>query len=176
MENDFLYQAFYCEENAWQLCAHPRFKSVEKRVVFITNPQRLCPVWHMKTAPADLEPVLWDYHCIFLVRALAWQVWDHDSNLGWPVAASDYFLRSFRSDIHPEYQAFFRIVEADRYQAEFSSDRAHMRQEDGRWKHPPPPWATIGENRKTNLSDYLDLSQTNLGPVKNLAEIQALFI
>lgn len=43
---------------------------------------------------------------------------------------------------------FFRVIPAEQYLAEFSSDRRHMRRPDGTWIKPPPPYPPIQSSGK----------------------------
>lgn len=47
---------------------------------------------------------------------------------------------------------FFRVIPAEQYLAEFSSDRRHMRRPDGTWIKPPPPYAPIQSNGNNWIS------------------------
>lgn len=44
---------------------------------------------------------------------------------------------------------FFRVIPAEQYLAEFSSDRRHMRRPDGTWIKPPPPYPPIQSSGKS---------------------------
>lgn len=50
----------------------------------------------------------------------------------------------------------FRVIKAREYLDNFSSDRKHMLDADGKWLKPPPEWPCIfarsGENESSNLS------------------------
>lgn len=61
----FDYAAYYCEENVWHLCQRPEFGKGERRVVFISNLQRTCAMWGQRAARRN-QPVIWDYHVIFI--------------------------------------------------------------------------------------------------------------
>lgn len=46
---------------------------------------------------------------------------------------------------------FFRVIPAEQYLAEFSSDRRHMRRPDGTWIKPPPPYPPIQSSGKLKM-------------------------
>ena len=37
----------------------------------------------------------------------------------------------------------FRLIAVSEYREHFSSDRSHMRTDEGGWRHPPPPWPAL---------------------------------
>jgi hypothetical protein len=161
----FRYQPFYCEENAWWLCADPALGTGTRTVVFIANQTGLCPFAQQRAAVVG-EIVWWDYHCVVLDGAT--RIWDLDTRLPLPLPARDWldgtfpFARRLPAALQPR----FRLVPAERYRRDFASDRSHMRRRDGRWQRPPPPWAPIG--RGMNLPDYLDMAASTTGPVQVL--------
>lgn len=46
---------------------------------------------------------------------------------------------------------FFRVIPAEQFLAEFSSDRRHMRRTDGTWIKQPPPYPPIQSNGKFKM-------------------------
>ena len=73
------YTSCYCEENVWHLC-NDRIGD-DGKAIFISNDNRQCPMWHQRAA-ADGEPVIWDYHVIYLSRVeKEWMILDLDSTL-----------------------------------------------------------------------------------------------
>ena len=141
----------------WHRCRHPAVAGVPRRVVFVSNAARACPLWAQRAAPAPGEPVVWDYH-VFLVEAGAGgRVWDLDSVLGMPVPLADYLAATFRA-VPAEGAPRFRVVPAGEYVRRFSSDRSHMRTPDGGWLVPPPAWPAIGAAGETsNLMRFVDV-------------------
>lgn len=147
------YAPNYCEENVWHLCGEPRFAGVEARVVFVSNAARACALWCQRAAERPGEAVVWDYHVILVARsACGWEVWDLDSTLGAPVALGDYLAMTFvdLSRLPPPLLGElaglaprFRVLEAERYRAEFSSDRSHMEGAGYEIRPPAPPWPAI---------------------------------
>ena len=139
------YHPFYCEENAWWLCAEPALGPGQRHVVFIVNRQGACPLAAQKAVPPG-ELCWWDYHVVVLDGT--GRIWDLDTRLGCPLPASAWldgsfpFLPRLPANLRP----LFRLIPAAQYRAHFGSDRSHMRTADGGWLHPPPPWPAIGSD------------------------------
>jgi len=165
------YQPYYCEENIWHLCRDPRFAGRECQVLFISNLQQSVAIWSARLAPPD-EPVIWDYHVVLLCREGDWQIWDLDTRLAQPCAADAFLRASFRA-CHPRLKPLFRLIEADRYQDQFSSDRSHMRLAGGGFRQPPPPWPPIFDGVQNRLEGFIDMSDTFHGPVFDMAGLVA---
>lgn len=163
------YQPFYCEENIWQLCAQRSFDAERAWAVFISNPARTCALWSQRAARRPGEPVLWDYHVVLLDTSEAEpRIWDLDTLIGTPAPFADWWQATFPfEDRLPEqFQPRFRLIPADVYLAEFSSDRSHMRDEQGAWRAPPPEWAPIFDaDRGMNLDRFIDLEDEFVGEV-----------
>lgn len=93
-------------------------------------------------------------------------IFDLDTTLPFPTYFHKYVTETFRSDLalRPEHHRqefelyrifnsvdfnyiflcrFFRVIPAENYLAEFSSDRRHMRRPDDTWIKPPPPYPPI---------------------------------
>jgi hypothetical protein len=166
----YRYQPFYCEENVFHLAREPVLAGRRRAVVFISNPERACAVWHQRAALRSTWPILWDYHVVLLVDA-PWEVWDLDTLLGLPVPAADYLRGSFRP-ILPQHRPRFRVVDAELFVETFASDRSHMRSPGGRYKQQPPPWPPIGTLGATsNLMRFVDVTSPFLGEVIDLREL-----
>lgn len=131
---------FWCEENAWHLCVDPRVG--DAHVVIISNPTRTVALWHQRAASRDSAPVVWDYHVV--VISTGGRVWDLDTRLAFPIALDEYLAQSFR-EVAPRLRPRFRAIAAPTYRTRFASDRRHMRDAQGQWQQPPPPWPPIGE-------------------------------
>ena len=163
------YQPFYCEENVFQLCAHPALRGRSPAALFIRGLGPTCVIWHQRaTAPDD--PTFWDYHVVLLARD-PWEIWDLDTRLGCPVAATTYLRRSFRPELalRAEFTPRFRLVEATALARTFASDRSHMRGPDGLYREPPPPWPPIGgEGAPSTLARFLDLRDPIAGELLDL--------
>ena len=167
----YRYQPFYCEENVFHLARDPSLASRRRAVVFISNPERACAMWHQRAAQRPTWPILWDYHVVLLVGA-PWEVWDLDTLLGLPVPARDYLHRSFRADIPDKHHPRFRVVDAELFAETFASDRSHMRLPGGRYRQPLPPWPPIGPPGATsNLMCFIDMTAPFLGEVIDLCEL-----
>ena len=119
----------------------------------------------------------WDYHVVLLQRAAdGWQVIDPDCTLpgaGEGISLGDYVRASFPP--LPEAWAYcaplFRAIEAGVFVSTFASDRRHMRDADGNWLQPPPPWPCIGAGH--TLEQLNNMSDADAGPVLSLPELLA---
>ena len=166
------YQPFYCEENVWHLCAEAEGEAL---AVFISNVDRQVALWGQRSAEEPGWPVFWDYHVILMVRPEAsstWQVWDLDTVIGLPVPAQTYLDRAFVGThrLPQEFHPLFRLIPALEFHATFASDRRHMRNENGVFSQPEPPWAKIGQG--FNLWDFVDMEKPFLGDVLNLENLR----
>ncbi len=165
-----LYQPFYCEENVWQWldkAAHP-----DSYALFITNAIQQVALWQQRLAPAG-EPVLWDYHVVAVTRAAGRAMaWDRDSRLPLPHPLTGYLRQTFLPLAGPDVALApqFRLVPTPDFIATFASDRRHMRQPDGSWQQPPPPWSPIGTGH--TLDRFVDLTQPIAGVVLDLPALQ----
>ena len=164
----FLHQPFYCEENAFHLCAHPALGERPRSAVFVSGALGGFVMWHQRAARSATAPLYWDYHVIVLAEE-PWEVWDLDSTLGFPVPAAEYVRRSFRPGLPPEFAPIFRVVPAAVMRANLATDRSHMRGPDGRFERPPPPWPPISEpSRGSNLARFIDMDDAFVGEVLSL--------
>lgn len=172
------YQAHYCEENIWHLCAHPELSEAVCQVVFITNTRQAVPFWHQRAASPG-QYIVWDYHVVLLVKASdRWQVWDLDSRLEVPLPLGEYLRATFANlrHVEPDFWPRFRVVAADEYRQHFSSDRSHMRDADGAYLAEPPGWPPIlRPELGMNLHRFRDLDTPFLGRVVDLALLAAWF-
>ena len=176
----FLYAACYCEENIWHLCGRPELPGTERKVIWISSLKGVYPLWCQRAAAHDNEPVWWDYHVILLVRTDVWQVWDLDTTLELPVAASDYFPRTFRDQ--SQVAPLFRVMDAQYFRDTFSSTRAHMKSGQSGWLAPPPDWPVIGRTNTTEnegglertdntFSEMLDFTSAKHGELLSYAQM-----
>ena len=168
----FRYTPFYCEENIWHLAQDPCFGGQDALVALISGEGSHRRLWHQSQAESPDSPVFWDYHVILLIRDRHWWVWDLDTTLGLPILADRYFPETF---LGPGVDAensdvTLRLIEADYYVQNFSSDRSHMRDANREWLAPPPGWPAIMKASKSNLIDWLDISRDGPGRVRFLAE------
>ncbi|XP_064501646.1 protein N-terminal glutamine amidohydrolase isoform X1 [Pseudopipra pipra] len=144
------YTSCYCEENVWKLCdyirSQDRYPLEEFYAVFISNDRRMIPLWKQKSGHGD-EPVVWDYHVILLHVPNGEQnfIYDLDTVLPFPCPFDVYSLEAFRLDdsLRPEFHRKIRMVRADLYLKTFASDRSHMKDANGKWQKPPPPYPCI---------------------------------
>ncbi|XP_052842837.1 protein N-terminal glutamine amidohydrolase isoform X2 [Drosophila gunungcola] len=101
-------------------------------------------------------------------------VFDLDTTLPFPTYFHKYVTETFRSDLalRPEHHRFFRVIPADTYLIEFSSDRRHMRRPDGSWIKPPPSYPPILSNTNIHcLGDFICMSAgKGPGAVYSLSE------
>ncbi|XP_028296686.1 protein N-terminal glutamine amidohydrolase-like [Gouania willdenowi] len=163
---DCVYTSCYCEENVWKLCDFVRREQTapldQLDVVFISNENRTVPLWEQKSGQGE-EPVIWDYHVVLLqtVPQSGYLIYDLDSELPFPCHANIYIHKALRSDqnLKPQYHRKLRVIPANDFLSRFSSDRSHMKNSDGTWKMPPPPYPPISTAEcQTNLEDFISVS------------------
>jgi hypothetical protein len=136
-----LYQPFFCEENIWHLAQSADVPGAERLVLVISGEQGVA-CWHQK-AGDEGAPILWDYHVVLAARdGGAWQLWDLDGRLGYPVPAEMWLRTTFpMPDLVPaRYQPRFAVIPAAEYVRTLGTDRSHMRDAHGGWLKAPPPW------------------------------------
>ncbi|XP_040908519.1 protein N-terminal glutamine amidohydrolase [Toxotes jaculatrix] len=160
-----VYTSCYCEENVWKLCEFVRKERTapleQLFVVFLSNENRMVPLWKQKSGQRN-QPVIWDYHVILLQVCGPSDslVYDLDSELSFPCSLKLYAAQALRSDrsIRPEYHRKLRVVPADSFLLNFASDRSHMKNSDGSWKMPPPPYSPIHTPEShMNLDDFISM-------------------
>ncbi|PIO66584.1 hypothetical protein TELCIR_11700, partial [Teladorsagia circumcincta] len=59
----------------------------------------------------------------------------------------------------------FRIIPCADYLSHFSSDRSHMKDENGAWIAPPPNWEPISKNGSSNIQDFISMDSNVLADV-----------
>lgn len=168
------YAACFCEENIWWLCQETRFSDAAAEVVFISNQNRCCAMYGQKAASEPGAPVFWDYHVVLYVKAAGrQQIWDLDCQAGAPMDAKDWLALTFAPAQHlPDFVwPRFRIVPAPLYIERFSSDRAHMLDQNGKPMLPFPSWPAIGSG-DSNLSHFINMNDAFLGEVTDLTGIR----
>uniref|UniRef100_A0A1B0ES12 Protein N-terminal glutamine amidohydrolase n=1 Tax=Glossina morsitans morsitans TaxID=37546 RepID=A0A1B0ES12_GLOMM len=162
---DCSYVSCYCEENVWKLCEQVKKTRIDELnkcyAVFVSNEGRTVPLWRQKAGRGDDQVVIWDYHVFFMHnpspnRCL---VFDLDTTLPFPTYFHKYVTETFRSDLalRPEHH---RVISAETYLMEFSSDRRHMRRPDGSWIKPPPSYPPIQSNRPGIVYSLSEFVQT----------------
>jgi hypothetical protein len=167
VDRGFHYQPFYCEENAWWLCAEPALGAGERYVVFLLSRAGRCPLLHQREAPPG-RLIAWDYHVVVVDGE--GRVWDQDTRLPLPTPGLDWLDQTFAlaGQLPAVYAPRLRVLSAVDYRRDFASDRSHMRDARGHFQRPPPPWPSIGEGM--NLSTYLDPEAPHPGRLLNLPE------
>ncbi|MCK6509977.1 UTP--glucose-1-phosphate uridylyltransferase [Myxococcota bacterium] len=178
------YQAYYCEENIWQLAHESAFSDVEGYAVFISNPEKSCALWHQRASHSAWEPVLWDYHVLYLAatgpQSSPWEIWDLDTLLGMPVPLADYLSQTFcmTAELHPRYAPSFRLLPREIFLRDFYSDRSHMLDKHQTWRQPPPPWPPIMPNvpQPRPLLRIVAMQDPTLGPILDLGQLYERFL
>nr|XP_057903029.1 protein N-terminal glutamine amidohydrolase-like isoform X1 [Doryrhamphus excisus] len=159
------YTSCYCEENVWKLCEligkEGSAPLEEIFVVFISNDNRTIPLWKQKCACGD-QPVVWDYHVLLLhiCGGSGSVVYDLDSTMPFPCSLELYAKHALRTDhgIQAAYRRKLRVVPANCFLLTFASDRSHMKNDDGSWKMPPPPYPPIcTTDSLMNLDDFISM-------------------
>ncbi|WP_019615368.1 hypothetical protein [Psychromonas ossibalaenae] len=170
---DFLYQPCYCEENIWHLCQHKQFKN--SCIIFIASKGGSFPMLNQRAMDNPSMPVYWDYHVILLVLSEKNTVLDFDTSLPFSIDVDTYFSRSFLDNklLSIKEMPLFRVVPASEFITVFSSDRSHMKTDSG-WYAPPPDWPLIREN-ETNLSDFIDMTNNEIGEVLTYDDVLERF-
>ncbi|TPV93204.1 MAG: hypothetical protein B7733_21810 [Myxococcales bacterium FL481] len=174
------YCAYYCEENIWQLCERLRSRCDRAAVCVVSSRQQRVAMWRQQAAAAAGLPVVWDYHVVMACRrpAQRWEIIDLDSLLPRPVDAVAYLDATFPRGhrVPAELTPMFRWIDAEQYRDILRSDRRHMRDAEGRFRRPPPPWPAIGQQgtRGSNLALLTDMSQQTVGELVDLATLRRL--
>lgn len=170
----FRYASCFCEENIWWLCQETRFAQSLAEVVFISNPERCCAMFGQKAATVPDGPVFWDYHVVLCVHdGGGHEVWDLDCKAGTPLGAREWLTYTFEpAQKLPEIVwPLFRLIPASQYVENFSSNRAHMLNEEGNPLMPFPSWPAIS-NRESNLFQFVDMQNSFLGDVIDLEGVK----
>ncbi|VDO49942.1 unnamed protein product [Brugia timori] len=142
------YTPMYCEENIWKLCK--KVSALDElnccSAVFISNKNRMVPLWKQRAAAAGRDYVIWDYHVILLYSKSGLVfVYDFDTTLTFPCDAQTYWTETIRPELNLDanYHRCFRVISGSHYLQHFSSDRSHMLETNGNHKALPPPWPPI---------------------------------
>lgn len=159
----FAYQPFYCEENVFHALATLAVTDTDRYALFVTNPTRAVAMWGQRLAPAG-EPVVWDYHVVAL-SGRPTMVWDLDARAPMPCALDRWLQASFPALAleHARHRPQFRLVAHDALVRSFASDRRHMRDANGAFREPVPPWPALGVGH--TLERFLDLEDPIAGEV-----------
>ncbi|KAL1132606.1 hypothetical protein AAG570_010558 [Ranatra chinensis] len=149
----FFVNVFCSEENVWKLCEklkkNNNIRIEEFYAVFVSNDQRLVPLFYQKSAIDEGfsdGKVIWDYHVILVQKgASEVNVFDMDCTLPFPSKFQLYCYFCLGSDqlLDPQFHRMFRVIPAEVYLTSFASDRRHMKKINGSWLKDPPPYEPI---------------------------------
>ncbi len=164
------HQPFFCEENVLRLLTSGALPE-PSAAVFVTNAQRCVPMWGQRAAISD--PIEWDYHVTALLPQHGLVVdLDDRTQVARPIKA--WLEHAFRRDTPPQRQPRFRIVPRADLLATFSSDRSHMRNDQGQPLRPFPSWpAPLQPQLGHTLMRFLDLDDDIAGVVTEAAGLAA---
>ncbi|XP_062347491.1 protein N-terminal glutamine amidohydrolase isoform X2 [Cinclus cinclus] len=134
--------------------------------------------WQLNTRHSNSQTVLLqqDYHVILLHVSSGEQnfIYDLDTVLPFPCPFDVYSVEAFRLDdsLHPEFHRKLRMIRADLYLKTFASDRSHMKDANGKWQKPPPPYPCIETaDSKMNLDDFISMNpEVGWGSVISLSD------
>jgi len=164
-EDSYLYTALFCEENIWQLAdrlIQQAVKPSDLSILFISNPKQQVAIFQQKSAAIN-EPAIWDYHVILLRKDNTdFFIYDFDSRLGFKTSADDYLSLSFLDQnlIKEQYCSQIRIISANSYLQNFSSDRSHMKGVITDDKFPAyPPIESPSHNDRITLQQCINFNQ-----------------
>ena len=177
----WLYCPFYCEENAWHAITALASESAHTAVLCILGRSGQVAVWCHRLAARASYPLVWDYHVVALAResgSSEWAVFDPESTLPRGLPARTYLAETFPTEIAllPESQPCFRWFDGRDYQRRLNATRRHMRNADGTWQAPPPPWPLIRSDAMDafDVPDLRDADCRTLPPPIDLGELQDL--
>ncbi|XP_068861532.1 protein N-terminal glutamine amidohydrolase isoform X3 [Aphelocoma coerulescens] len=134
--------------------------------------------WQLNTRHSNSQTVLLqqDYHVILLHVSSGEQnfIYDLDTVLPFPCPFDVYSVEAFRLDdsLRPEFHRKIRMIQADLYLKTFASDRSHMKDVNGKWQKPPPPYPCIETaDSKMNLDDFISMNpEVGWGSVFSLSD------
>jgi protein N-terminal glutamine amidohydrolase len=174
------YTKNYCEENVWHLCRHPEIKSLENKVLIISNESKNCPFWNHNSTD-NRSPVWWDYHVVLLVLEQGnWMVYDFDSTLGFPVDLGTYLQQTFGeiTSLNAENRPFFKIFSGYIFTDTFYSDRSHMKDGEGNWIFMPPSWPIVehGNTQKLEMDEIMNFSPSSAQKITSIDELKAAYL
>ncbi|XP_060864842.1 protein N-terminal glutamine amidohydrolase [Metopolophium dirhodum] len=181
-KSDCMYTACFCEENIWQLAKlildlNKSTPNMKCYVIFVSNYNKCVHLWNQNSSHNE-GLVFWDYHVFLIVQHLdKTLVFDMDTRLPFPVPFAQYSKEAIREEFKESHsKRYFKVVDADVFVAQFSSDRNHMIEEGG-WMSPPPPYPPIlNEDKVHNLDNFISMDPSNeFGPVLTLEEFKARF-
>ena len=134
-------------------------------------------MFFQRAATVEGAPVVWDYHVFVIAReGRGWSVWDPDTTLECPVLLVHYLASTFPEMRRVALRPVFRVMNAQTYISNFSSDRRHMRNPAGEYSAPPPPWpAIVRDGIGSNLESFLSLDEPFVGDVLDLTSFSQRF-
>ena len=118
--NRFQYTALFCEENIWHLAQQFIKQGVnpsDLTTLFICNQKEQVVLFNQQVSRNN-DPVIWDYHVILLRnKNNKYIIYDFDAINSFGINAKEYLELSFPStiNIHPDYHARFRLINAQVY-------------------------------------------------------------
>ncbi|GMT28637.1 hypothetical protein PFISCL1PPCAC_19934, partial [Pristionchus fissidentatus] len=171
----FQYQSCYCEENVYlmgkEMANHRPID--EFHVIFVSNSTR--SVLLTNQLANENGTVCWDYHVILLhTNANSSLVYDLDSRLAFPVAATEYIIESFPRQVRSELAPIFRLIPLSSYLSFFSSDRSHMLSPLGSYLSPPPPWPPISSSEALSSNEIDSFISMNSLVLPRISQILSL--
>lgn len=179
-KEDFMYTSHYCEENVWMMASKIKETFPEQLrycyPVFISNDFCHIPLWRQSASKQEDGLVIWDYHVIMVYHnENETTVFDMDTTLPFPTPFDEYCRETFKSDeyLDSKFHRLFRVLTAESFLNNFSSDRSHMQKEDGSWVKPPPNYPAIKNTMEPhNLGQYISMKRdenvVRFGTVLNL--------
>jgi hypothetical protein len=187
------YQARYCEENVWRLLARSELAGRQAWAVIVSSPSGYVVELRQRAGRPGDGLVCWDYHVFALVDDVDGTrlVLDLDSDLPFPCPLARYLAESFppmrlarhdpsiRPDTRPIFrpisrpisQPIFRVIAAADYLSGLATDRSHMREPDGSYLAPPPPWPAPGVGKNNTLRAWIDVGCDGPGVLCGLEQL-----
>jgi len=167
------YWPYYCEENVWWLACD--LHSQAGAAIFISGAEDRVVMAAQRAGAPPHGVLCWDYHVVLMRwRETAWEIVDPDCTA--PEAAEglrldEYARISFPAltDRWAHCAPRFRIVDAPTFTSTFASDRRHMRDDQGGWLEPPPPWPCVGTGH--SLDSFRAMSADHGNDTISLAEL-----
>jgi hypothetical protein len=134
---------------------------------------------HHQTAAEEGRPVYWDYHVVAVVGSaggersgtpddIRWFALDPDSRLPFGYPLSQYLTATFPPGTPGAPR--FRRLPWEEGREWFGSDRRHMRDGNGGWLQPPPPWPMINPEHH-RLPECLTRSDNGIGTLYTYREL-----
>ncbi|VDM55452.1 unnamed protein product [Angiostrongylus costaricensis] len=163
-------------------------------VVFISNSSRCVPLFSQKASTDSVclyyngewlfltryslcfRPfVMWDYHVVLLqqVDQGVPLIWDLDTLLSFPCSFDEYWNGAIRPtgwNIPEQYNRYFRVIPCTHYITHFSSDRSHMKREDGSWLSAPPVWPLICKDGLNNIQEFISMDPNVLPQISTVMD------